>query len=111
MGKLSPEVKKALSEGAVNWQIGADPDPVDHELVIHEIGWHLVHPLTCKAMSKGGVGGREQLTRATKNYRATGEVKYEPCRFQETAEAWTSPPAPLGVYRWKTPKGGLELRA
>jgi len=40
MGALSPKVKKALSEGAVDFQMGADIDPEDHELVIHDIGWH-----------------------------------------------------------------------
>ncbi len=105
---LSPTVKRALSEGAIDVQMGATPDAEDHELVIHDIGWHLVHPETCKASRSGP---RSQLTKATRSYRASGEIKYEPCRFQEIAKSWINPPAPNGVYRWKTPMGGLELKA
>lgn len=105
---LSPEVRKAISEGALDFQMGATPDAEDHELVIHEIGWHLIHPETCSASRSGP---RSHLTKATKSYRASGEVKSEPCRFQEIATQWEQPPAPMGVYRWKTPRGKLELKA
>lgn len=104
---LNPEVKQALSDGALDVQMGATIDPDKHELIIHEIGWHLVHPATCKASRSGP---RAQLTRATRRYRASGEITFEPCRFNEIATQWTEPPAPLGVYWWKTPEGDLELK-
>ncbi len=107
MGALSPKVKKALSEGAVDFQMGADIDPEDHELVIHDIGWHLVHPVSCTARN---TGEREHLTKATKSFRASGEKGREACRHQEIAEEWLQPPAPKGVYRWRTAKGALELK-
>lgn len=108
MGLLSDDVKKKLSEEP-DWQVqfGAPPGMVHHEVVIHDVGWHIVHPKSCKAHPGKG---REQLTIATQSYRATGERKVEPCRFDEVAKGWTKKVADNGIYQWKKANGPLELK-
>ncbi len=97
MGLLSPEVKKALANEP-EWQIGATPGQVYHEVVIHDVGWHLIHPKSCKA-DRGGA--RSELTIATKSTRASGQPKMEPCRFDEVAKGWTKKIGNNGTYEWR----------
>jgi len=105
MGLLSPEVKKALANEP-DWQIGATPGQVHHEVVIHDVGWHIIHPHSCRAHP----GGRSQLTIATKSYRATGEKKVAPCRFDEVAKGWMKKVADNGIYEWRNPHDPLILK-
>ncbi len=109
MGLLSPEVKKRLANEP-DWQVGgvgARPGQVYHEVVIHDIGWHLIHPKSCKADRSGP---RSELTTATRSFRASGEKKLEPCRFDEAAKGWTKKVAANGIYEWRDAREALILK-